>query len=96
MIRIIFGLILVVDGIVLGLYVGVWLMFIGGIVQVVNAIQVHPVHAMDIAVGFVRVFGATAAGALSFVLCVICGFGLIRSGDKAIPIRFRERKPFNM
>lgn len=44
---------LVIGSILLGLYVGIWLMFIGGIVQVVNGIS--PLNGMQIALGISRI-----------------------------------------
>lgn len=35
----IIGILIAIAGIALGIYVGVWLMFIGGIVQIVNSIK---------------------------------------------------------
>ena len=43
-------------GIVLGIYVGLWLLFIGGITQVVHGL--NPVNAMDIAIGITRIIFA--------------------------------------
>ncbi len=44
---------LVIGSILLGLYVGIWLMFIGGIVQVVNGI--NPLNGMQIALGICKI-----------------------------------------
>jgi uncharacterized metal-binding protein len=58
--------VLVLGAIAAALYVGVWLMLIGGIVQVVEAVKTTPVPAMEIAVGAVRVLGAAFVGVLTF------------------------------
>ena len=55
----IIGILIVIVGIALGIYVGAWLMFIGGITQIVNSI--NPV--LGIALGIARI-----------VFCEIGGF----------------------
>ncbi len=47
-------------GVVAGLYVGVWIFFIGGIIQIVSAVQIFgPGASMNIALGTLRmIFGA--------------------------------------
>lgn len=77
--RLEYGLALIVLGLVVGLWLGVWVMFIGGIVQIVNTVQVHPVHARGIAVGLVRILGASIVGFFSFTLLFFSWLGLIFS-----------------
>lgn len=57
----IIGILIVIVGIALGIYVGAWLMFIGGITQIVNSI--NPVNGLGIALGIARI-----------VFCGIGGF----------------------
>lgn len=47
------GILIAIVGIALGIYVGVWLMFIGGIVQIVNSI--NPLNGLGIALGIARI-----------------------------------------
>nr|DAN92111.1 MAG TPA: hypothetical protein [Caudoviricetes sp.] len=47
------GILIAIVGIALGIYVGVWLMFVGGIVQIVNSI--NPLNGLGIALGIVRI-----------------------------------------
>lgn len=72
------GLLLVVLGIALGLYVGVWLCLIGGIVQFVEAVKMTPVDAWGIAFGIARFFLASVCGMVSAMLLVIPGAALIK------------------
>lgn len=60
----IFGFVMIAVGILLGLYVGGWVLFVGGIVQVIEAIKATPVEALGIAVGILRVVVAMAVGTL--------------------------------
>ena len=56
------GLALMLCGVGLGLWLGIWVMFIGGIIQVVEAIKATPVSAVGLAVGLARFFLAGVAG----------------------------------
>jgi hypothetical protein len=71
------GIILIFAGIALGLYVGVWLMFIGGVVQVIEAIKATPVEAMGIAVGALRVLAAGVVGVLTAIIAIFPGYAMV-------------------
>lgn len=75
----IIGLLMILGGLALGAYVGLWLMFVGGIIQVIEAVQVTPVNASGIAWGIVRIVFASAAGWLSAWLLILPGLRLITS-----------------
>lgn len=47
------GILIAIVGIALGIYVGVWLMFVGGIVQIINSI--NPINGLGIALGIARI-----------------------------------------
>ena len=81
--KVIIGLVLLVLSVIIGLWLGVWVMFIGGIVQIINAVQVHPVHAVDIAIGLFRIFGAGIVGFFSFMVLFAAGLGFLDSGVKS-------------
>ena len=49
----IIGILIAIIGIILGIYVGVWLMFVGGITQIVNSI--NPLNGLGIALGILRI-----------------------------------------
>lgn len=71
--KIILGLFLIISGIAVGLYVGVWMMFIGGIVQIIEAAKMEDIASMQIAIGAFKVLCAGFIG-------TICGFALIAPG----------------
>lgn len=73
------GIILILASIVGGLYVGLWLCFVGGIVQVIEAIKATPVEAMDIGIGLLRVASSAIAGWGSFFIGFFGGAALIGS-----------------
>lgn len=51
--RKILGIIIAIIGIALGIYVGFWLMFVGGITQIINSI--NPVNGLGIALGIAKI-----------------------------------------
>ena len=78
----IIGLLLIAVALVLGLYVGFWLMFIGGIVQIVDAINVAMttetgVEAMQIAIGAVKIIFASAVGWFAAIVPFAIGASLL-------------------
>jgi len=76
------GILMILGGIVLGLYVGVWLCFIGGIVGVINqivaAVNGSEVVAMTIAVSVAKIVFAALAGWLSAIILIIPGAALLK------------------
>ena len=68
-----FGIFMILLGITLGLYLGIWVMFIGGIVQAVNALKAQPIESLYLAIGIVRIFLAVGVGWASALLCIIPG-----------------------
>lgn len=49
----IIGILIAIAGIILGIYVGIWLMLAGGITQIVNSI--NPINGLGIALGILRI-----------------------------------------
>ena len=78
--RNVLGGLLVAVGIGVGLYVGVWLMFIGGIVQVMDTIRAPELSAREVASGVARVVFAGLVGGFAAMSCVVPGFLLVSPG----------------
>lgn len=74
-----FGFLLVVAGIVAGLYVGVWWAFIGGIIDIVNAFKAVDISGMAVALGLLKVLLAGLAGVLSAFVLIIPGIAMLKS-----------------
>ena len=55
-------------GVLLSVYLGVWVMFIGGIAQVINSLKETPVNAMGFAIGAARFFLAALTGWTTFMI----------------------------
>lgn len=56
------GILIIIASIAFGLYVGLWVFFIGGIVEVVEAFKATPVEAMGVALGLLKVVLASTVG----------------------------------
>ncbi len=71
----ILGILMILGGIGLGLYIGLWWCLIGGIVSIVNALKAPgPVEAMVIAGAITRILFASVAGWVSAMVLIIPGF----------------------
>jgi len=73
------GVVLIITGLILGLYVGFYLMFIKGIIQLIQGIT-PVIVASDIAWGLGKIIVASAVGTLSGLCLVIPGIALV--GEK--------------
>ena len=76
--RNVLGIILIIAGVAVGLYAGLWWAFIGGIVQIVDAVKATPVESMDLALGIVRVVFAGAIGTISAMVAVFPGYAMLK------------------
>lgn len=76
----ILGLLVIIAGIALGIYVGLWLCFVGGIIQLVDAIKAAPnVDGMEIAWGVLRIVFAGFAGMISAFVLLIPGMSMLKN-----------------
>lgn len=69
------GILIAIVGIALGIYVGVWLMFVGGIVQIINSI--NPINGLGIALGIARIIFCEVGGLIAWLgIAIGLGIGL--------------------
>ena len=73
----IIGLIMCITGALLGLYVGVWVCFIGGIVDVITQVRAEHLSAVGVAIGIAKVMFAALGGWLSAILLIIPGWAIM-------------------
>lgn len=73
------GLVMIIGGIVLGLYVGVWWAFVGGIVDIIEQIRAPNLSALAVAWGVAKVVFAGLFGYLSALLLIFPGYYLVES-----------------
>lgn len=74
----ILGILLIVAGLMLGCYVGIWWSFVGGIVDVITGIRAVDLDALKIAFGIAKVMFAGFIGYISALVLVIPGAVMIK------------------
>ena len=75
----IIGVILILAGAVAGIYLGIWIMFIGGIIQAVEAFKLTPIDSMEAAIGVAKILFSGGVGWFSFYLLALPGIHFITS-----------------
>lgn len=65
-VSIIFGVILLVLSILGGLYVGFWVMFVGGIVDIIDAIKAPVTSMSAVGWGLIKILLASFIGGITF------------------------------
>lgn len=81
--RSIFGVLMMIGGVFLGLYVGVVVCFVGGIVDILDQMKsANPIESGVVAWGVAKIFLATAAGAISAFVLIVPGFAMVFKGKK--------------
>jgi len=71
------GGIMIVSGIALGLYVGVYLCFIGGIIDVITEIRAEDLSAYNTAIGIAKVVFSGLIGTLAGYCLLIPGYAIL-------------------
>ncbi len=84
------GWTLIIGGILLGLYVGVYVFFIGGIVSIIEEIKSDDINSMTIAWSVVKLIFASLMGYLTGIIPVIIGI-VIKGLDSTPSDRFRKK-----
>lgn len=72
------GLIMMLGGVILGLYMGIWWAFIGGIVQVIQEIRAEDLHALNVAIGVAKIIFAAFIGWVSAAVLLLPGWIMIK------------------
>lgn len=91
----ILGVLLIIAGIVLGLYVGIWVMFIGGIIGLITqAVEISNgnIYAMEIGLNIGKLLFATLIGWVSGLLPIVTGIGLLMGKTKRRKINRYNKK----
>lgn len=86
----ILGVLLIIGGIIAGLWIDIKILLIGGIMQALNGLDATPHNNHDIAVGIVKVLCAGVGGFVT-VIAIIAGVCLIMYGS----VRRPKRRPLN-
>jgi len=91
-----FGLIakwlIIIVGVVFAIYTGIWIMFAGGIIQIIDALK-NDLENIEIAKGVVRIILATPVGTLIISISGIVGVAIqvICGVDDKVKIKKRQR-----
>lgn len=73
------GVSMVIIGILLALFVGVWLCLIGGVTQIIRALtNPEGIEALKIGIGVARIACAGIAGVLTFICFYLPGVSLMQ------------------
>lgn len=75
--RDILGILLIVIGVVFGLYVGIGFMFVGGIIDVIEQIRSETLEAMAVAIGVAKIIFFELGGIVAACIFVVPGVLLI-------------------
>lgn len=71
----ILGVILMVIGVFVGLYLGIWWAFVGGIVDIVNEVKAVETSGLAIAIGAAKIVFFELIGGIPAV--IVCGAGYL-------------------
>ena len=71
------GVLMFLAGLALAAYLGLWVMFVGGIVQIVEAVKAAPVDSWGIAYGIVRIVFASV-GAFPGIFLSALGLAVVK------------------
>jgi len=71
------GVVLVICGAILGLYVGIWLCFVGGIVDVIQQIRAEYLDATAVACSVAKIVFSGVLGTLSGAVLAVPGWLLL-------------------
>lgn len=77
MIRKILGVLVIIGGIVVGVYVDIWLLLVGGIKEIVAGVTATPMNGDQIAWGIVRAVVFDGLGLILAWVCIVVGIMLL-------------------
>lgn len=78
----IFAVLIVIAGIIMGAYLGLWVCFVGGIIQIIEALKATPIQAMGVAFGLLRVISAGLVGWGTVAICGTIGVSMLNPKSK--------------
>lgn len=78
-VKLIIGLLMVISGVILGLYIGLWVCFGGGIVDVIEQIRAENLEAVGVTWGIAKILLAGFFGWISALVLCLLGIAFIKS-----------------
>lgn len=79
--QVIIGFLMIVAGICFGVYVGFWVCFVGGAVDIINEIKAPVTEIGPIAFGLFKMIFAYGIGWASGFFAILPGMGLIATAE---------------
>lgn len=73
------GLLMIIAGIVFGLWAGIWWAFIGGIVDIINEVRAPDLSAINVAIGVAKIFFAGLIGWAAAALLILPGSYIVKN-----------------
>jgi hypothetical protein len=77
--RQVFGIVMCVAGLALGLYLGLWVMFIGGVLDIVVAVKADVLPGDALAWGIAKCVLAQFVGGISAMLLILPGAAIAKT-----------------
>ena len=74
------GILLIIAGFVIALYVGIYLMFIGGIVELIQTIKANNLNSAALTWAIIKIYVARFIGALIGIIIITIGWFIWNSG----------------
>lgn len=71
------GVLVLVFGVCLSIYLGFWLGFVGGVVQILEAIQTTPIQSLNVAIGLLRIMTSTFVFGITILITFLVGKSII-------------------
>lgn len=77
-IKAILGMTMILVGVVVAFYVAIGLMFVGGIVQIIDELRSDNLVALNIAIGIVKILFSQSVGGLCGAFLILPGKSLLK------------------
>jgi hypothetical protein len=85
------GVLFIIAGIVGAVYLGVWVMFIGGIVDIIEQVKAPEVSAWAVAGGIAKIIFCELAAIIAWIGFFVGGLFMTSAGKKKIIIPLKRR-----
>lgn len=73
------GVVLMLTGVLLGLYLGIWWAFVGGVIDIVESFSGQGVYALGLAIGLVKIMFSSLIGYVSGLVLIVPGYTLFNT-----------------
>lgn len=75
--KVLIGVLMVIGGLLFGIWAGIWWALIGGIADVIIAAKADEVITMDIGIGVLKVLFSAVIGKLTAIALVVPGVAIL-------------------